>query len=73
MPLTEKTTRPAKNRSIICTVSAPTNDRVSRRELPPRPIISTWGTLAPPTIVITGNELVSSVIGIPLSTISRTM
>ena len=64
--------RSTKNRSIIRTVSAPTKERVSLRKLPPMPIRSIWGTSELPTIVITGSELVSRVIAMPLSRISRT-
>jgi hypothetical protein len=70
--LTENTIRSTKNRSIIRTVSGPTKERVSFRKLPPIPIRSTCGASEPPTIVMTGSELVKSVTGMPVSRISRT-
>ena len=41
-------------------VAAPTNERVSLRKLPPRPINSTFGASAEPTTAITGTTVWTS-------------
>ena len=70
-PLTLRKRRSAKWPWTVRTANGPTNDRVSRRRLPPTPMMS---AVDPPSLKIssmTGKLLVSTVVAMPVSTIRR--
>ena len=67
-PLTEKNRRSAKWPWTVRTANGPTNERVSRRSVPPMPITSSPGPPSRNSSSITGSEFVRTVADRPVST-----
>ena len=70
-PLTDRNSRSAKWPWTVRTAKGPTNERVSRRSVPPMPITSRPGPPSLNSSSMTGSELVSTVAASPVSTSRR--